>query len=221
MAIFRYFDRESYATALIEKGQLLFRSLSYFRELEGDAARGDKHDGKLRFAPVAGLELKKTGGMTVKLPECHFVSSVNESEIFVSCFSNELSEKTAVEFGSPFCVEIASAEDVMLRLRSRASRQSMLDYSNVLSGDVEYRALETEPLANWALPEKVAFIKPLEFADQNEFRFVIGKRGALDPENVRCQIVDANAPPAAAYKAIEKFFIDLGSFGDLAKLHKF
>ena len=221
MAIYRYFDKEIYAAALIQKGQLLFRSLSYFRDLEGDAARGDKHDGKLRYAPVAGLELKKTDGVTVKLPECHFVSSVNESEIFVSCFSNEFSEKTAVEFGSPFCVEIASAEDVIVRLKSRASCQSMLDYSNALSGDVEYRALETEPLANWALPEKVAFIKPLEFAAQNEFRFVIGKRGALDVENVRCEIVDANALSVAAHQVAQKFSIELGSFDGLAKLHKF
>jgi hypothetical protein len=221
MAIYRYFDKENYASALIHKGQMLFRSLSYFRELEDDAARGDKHDGKLRHAPAAGLELKKTDGTIVKLPDCHFVSSANESEIFVSCFSNKLSEKIAAEFNSPFCVEIASAEAVISRLTSRASRQSTLDYANALSGDVEYRVLEKEPLVDWALPEKVAFIKPPEFADQNEFRFVIGKRGALDPENVHCELVEANASPTAVLQVTEKFVIDLGSFKDVAKLHKF
>jgi hypothetical protein len=221
MSIFRYFGKEEYATALIEQGQMLFRPLAYFRNLEGDAARGDPHDGKLRHSPAAGLEITKSDGSVINLPGCHFTSSTKENEIFICCFSNEFSEAIAAKFESPFCVEIENPDIIARRLNMRVSRASKLDYSNIFFGDVEYRALEAEPGADWALPEKLAFIKPPEFADQKEFRFVMGKRGVFEPENVECTLVDGSNKAALNTALDTKLTVDLGNLGNKAKLHRF
>jgi hypothetical protein len=59
---------EPFARSLIEKGQLYFRSLAYFRGYEDELVRGDPDDGKLRYQPEQGLTLTKSDGQIVTLP---------------------------------------------------------------------------------------------------------------------------------------------------------
>ena len=56
---------------------------------------------------------------------------------------------------------------------------AQLDHANVFARPIDYRGLNREPGADWALPERLAFMKPEAFAWQDEFRVVIGNKGAL------------------------------------------
>jgi hypothetical protein len=92
--------------------------------------------------------------------------------MFVFCASNDISAERAQDFGQ-FCVEIADPEAIVRRLQARASASSRLDYDRILMGATEYRPLDQTPAADWAFPERVVFIKPPDYAGQNEARIVL------------------------------------------------
>jgi hypothetical protein len=102
--IFKYFTEEAHAHAFINKGELLLRTLSFFRAQEDAGVRGDSHDGVLAYAPTEGLVIKKQDGTGFTLKGGSFNSSVQPDDIFVFCASNECSAALAEKFGR-FCVE--------------------------------------------------------------------------------------------------------------------
>lgn len=203
----------------MRKGEILLRPLAYYRALEiEEGGRGDRWDGVLRYAPAEGLTLNMADGRTVKLGDHSFNASVRQDEIFVWCASTDFSAEIASIFGR-FCVEI-DPKVVADRLKLRANASSSLDYSEIVAGDVVYRSMQQVPLADWALPEKVALIKPESFADQREYRIAVGKRGAFDVENVELQLTPlAHVEPGILLNS--KVLISLGNLGSHAKLHKF
>ena len=52
-SLYKYFSEQKYAEAFLD-GQMLFRSLAYFRDTE-DAVRGDEYEGTSKFLPDSGL----------------------------------------------------------------------------------------------------------------------------------------------------------------------
>lgn len=169
MPLFKYFDDESYALALMHAGELRFGSLTYYRGIEDGGVRGDPKDGTLHYAPGNGIEITMVGDGR-KLTATAF-TTVAES-MFVYCASNDFSAERARDFGR-FCVEIADPEAIVRRLRERASATSRLDYDRVHMGATEYRPLDQIPASDWAFPERVVLIKPPEYAGQNETRIVL------------------------------------------------
>lgn len=82
---FKYFSMPEHAEAFLN-GQVLFRSLSYFRDNE-DAVRGDEYEGTSKYLPDGGLVIhNQTQGKTFTIPMA-FESSVLAHEIFVFCTS--------------------------------------------------------------------------------------------------------------------------------------
>ena len=65
MPLYKYLAEEQYTRALIDKGQVFARPLSYFRAFEDKLVRGDPDDGKLRYEPEEGLLLTKENGEVV------------------------------------------------------------------------------------------------------------------------------------------------------------
>ena len=200
---------------------MLWRPLSHFRVVEDDEVRGDARDGVLQHAPEGGLDIRGLDGKPFQLAidAKRFVSSVKCDDVFVYCLSNQRSDLIAEKFGQ-YCIEINSVETLLHRLRRRACATSKIDYGQLKCGSIEYRSEAQAPLADWALPEKVAFIKPERFAWQNEFRLVLPKYGAFDVENVILTIESGEPiqPPAPTQQAI---FIDVGNLTEITKLHRF
>ncbi|WP_294192017.1 hypothetical protein [uncultured Sphingomonas sp.] len=219
MPLYKYLGEEAFASALIEKGQVYFRPLSYFRAFEDDLVRGDPDDGKLRSEPAAGLKLTKQSGEVVELPTgWHFRASVRAEDIFVYYLSTELSGDLAAKFDSRFCVEIQDPIRLVGRIATHVRLRSKLDRNHVYSDKVDYRKLAAEPGADWALPERVAFIKPEAWAWQKEHRILVGRKGAFAVENVECALECETglAPPTSGGPLI----IHVGNLSKIAKLHR-
>lgn len=120
---------------------MLLRPLAFYRGLEiEEGGRGDKWDGVLRYAPTEGLTLNMEDGRTIELEDYSFNASVRQDEIFVWCASENLSLELAHIFGK-FCVEI-DPNIIAHRLRMRANAVSALDYSEIVSGHVDYRSVK-------------------------------------------------------------------------------
>ena len=220
-SIYKYVSAEPFARALIEKGQLYLRSLAYFRSYEDALVRGDPDDGKLRYQPEAGLTLTKTDGEVVTLPPgWRFRASVRAEDIFVYCLSLERSEALAEKFQSPFCVEIKDAHALLAKTKGSVRLRSRLDRRNVYRGPVEYRDLAIPPDGDWALPERVAFIKPQAWSWQTEYRMVVGRKGAFAVENVDLALENGpgNLATAAAGNAL---ILAVGDLSRIAQLHRF
>jgi len=162
MAIFKYFTHEEHALALINKGIMMMQPLSHFRGREADGIRGDPNDGVLTYAPKGGLVMNMEDGRTTTLEGGSFNSSVNQSDIFVYCASNRLSADLAERFG-PFCVEIPDPDILVRRLQLRAHPTSQLDYDQLVCGKVDYRDQDSEPGADWALPERLVLFQAKRF----------------------------------------------------------
>lgn len=219
MTIFKYFTEEAHAFALINKGELMLQPLSHFRGREADGVRGDPSDGILTYAPQGGLVMNMEDGRAITLEGGSFNSSVNQNDIFVYCASNQLSAELAMKFGS-FCVEIPDSDVLARRLMMRAHPTSQLDYEQLVCGKVDYRKHSRKPEADWALPERLALIKPEDFAWQDEFRIAVGKRNTMNVENVGLTIHTGLAAPVFAPVAAP-IFLRIGKLADLVTLHRF
>ncbi len=219
--IFKYFTAEAHARSFIRRGAFLLRPLSHFRRLEDGAVRGDRQDGQLRHAPTGGLVLQKTDGSRIETAGHQFVATPAR-EIFVFCASNQRSDDLARRFAAPLCVAITDVDALIERIKARANPASSLDYGAMQQQAVEYRDQTKEPGADWALPDKLTFIKPPAFAWQDEYRIAIGLRGAFDVHAVNCVIeADAGAAPVAVNQQppSETLRFRLGNLGDIAILH--
>jgi len=173
------------------------------------------------------LRYKPEGGVTINLGDrpfqnnMAFVSVVKVNDIYVYCMSNTLSEELAARFNSPFCVEIQHCLGFIGRIRRHVRLRSRLDHANVFARSIDYRGLEREPGADWALPERLAFIKPEPFAWQDEFRVVIGNKGALGVENVDTHLEADGRNLAVAYEERDPLVLQLGDISRIAALRKF
>ncbi|MDR3426069.1 hypothetical protein [Silvimonas sp.] len=219
MAIFKYFTEEVHASALLSKGKLMLQPLSHFRAREADGVRGDPRDGILTYAPQGGLVMNMADGRVIRLEGGSLNSTVNQNDVFVYCASNQLSADLAEKFG-PFCVEIPDPDLLVQRLKRRAHPTSQFDYSQVVCGNVDYREHSREPGADWALPERLVLIKPVEFAWQDEFRIAVGTRDIMNVENVGLTIQTGPTPPV--FEPVPApIFLAVGNLIDVVKLHRF
>jgi hypothetical protein len=222
MPLYKYLAEEEYARALIRKGQVYARPLSYFRAFEDELVRGDPHDGKLRYEPEEGLLLTKESGEVVAMPPgCRFRSSVKAEDIFVYCLSTERSGEIAEKFECPWCVEVIEPHRLLGRITRHVRLRSQLDRQGIYSRTVDYRKLTSPPGADWALPERVAFIKPERWAWQKEHRIVFGRKGAFAVENVDVAIEPEGLESASPDAGDDPLIMHIGDLSPFTLLHRF
>lgn len=215
---FRYFS-SAHAKSFVEHGEILFRSLSYFRDYEDSGVRGDDLEGTLRHLPANGLTVKKLGeDDEIPIPFA-FESSVNEDDIFVYCLGTELSAAIGAKFKANVCVEIVKPERLLARLRSALKLRPQFRQSSIVHGPVTYYAPESPPLGDWAIPDRIAFRKSIEFEWQREFRMAIPKGDAFSVYNVRTNLVGlgTSRPPRKAHHPSLTF--KLGSLRSICRSH--
>lgn len=116
-SLFKYLPSK-YLDAFVSRGELLFRSLSYFRNYEELEVRGDRLEGRRLYTPPHGLEINNlTTDEKINIP-WSFESTVQDKEIFVFCLSQELSADLASEFNTDFCVEIHNPTALLAKVRA-------------------------------------------------------------------------------------------------------
>jgi len=93
-SLYKYFSEHKWAEALLD-GEVLFRSLSYFRDYEDKNVRQDQNEGTTVFRPDGGLIFNNlTRGKTFTLHASHaFESTVKQDDIFVFCLSRSFTDE--------------------------------------------------------------------------------------------------------------------------------
>ena len=218
--LFRYFS-EINACAFLEKGEVLFRSLSYFRDYEDAGVRADAHEGTLVHLPADGLSVTKVNsGEVVTLPH-RFGSTVKEDQIFVYCMSTELSEQIADRFKSKVIVEIFEQTQFLARLRSSLSLRKRLRTNKLVHNEVKYYEWHEPPIVDWALPEKIAMSKLNFYAPQHEYRIAFSINDAFRVENTSLRLVPPGNRKLPRTNFHPEKLLKIGNLSKSCTVHRF
>jgi hypothetical protein len=218
MSIYKFMLLKHLDTFL-DKGRVLFRPLSYFRDYEDEQVRGDPGEATRRFAPGKGLRITNhSGGFALTLPRSAFESQATAEQIYVFCASMACSDELANKFQAEACVEIVNVERFTYLLRTALSRKK----KRLVCGEVSYYNEEDGPGATWALPDQIAMSKIESFRWQHEYRFTFASRATLAFENTRLQIVTGNGNKVRRKVGHYPMrFIQLGTLRSLCRVHDF
>ena len=218
-SIFKYIP-EQYLETFLKKGELLFRSLSYFQDIE-DKSRGDEFEGTNLYKPDSALELTKVEtGEKILLPEASFQSSVNRDDIFVFCASTVLSNELATEFKSNVCVEITNIPKFLSGIRASLAIRPSIKDKNLLFGEVNYYEQQNTPITTWALPDKITMSKLITFQKQKEFRFAFAVNNAFHISNTSQTIQIGNQTLRTKLHTYPEKILKIGNITNICKIHR-
>ena len=210
-----------YAQAFVERGEMLFRALSYYRDYEDEGVRADEFEGTRLHLPLEGLKLTKVAtGEVVPVPYT-FESTAQEDDIFVSCLSTTRSQALVDKFGTDTCVEIAEPSKLLALIRNALARRPSVKNKHLEYGPVKYYAPHDPPIVDWALPERIALSKPSTFSWQGEYRIAFAVNGAFKVENIRVKLVPLGERHRHRSTNHPERLLKLGSMSKLCKIHRF
>jgi hypothetical protein len=166
-----------FADAFVRRGEILFRSLSYFRAIE-HAARGDEAEGVHIDAPDNDVTLETNTGIRVS-GRYRYLRSVNQELTFAFCCSTELSDDLFVAFGADTCVEILDPEAFFLRCRVAVRTPLPIDPPGLIHRPVAYFRPNREAPLDVTNSKNLPFLKHFGFADQKEYRAAFARQGGF------------------------------------------
>jgi hypothetical protein len=214
-SLYKYYSEREWAEKFLD-GELLFRSLSYFRSCE-DAVRGDKNEGTAVFRPEGGLQVhNQTQGTTFTLPNHAFESAANQEEIFVFCLSRSCTERIRKEFKSVVCVEVRNIPAFCATIKVALSPKA-----EFFGKRVDYYKEAEGGNPRWALPDQIATSKLNSYAWQNEFRLVFSLTDAFKFENVATRLVQESVKDAPRIIEHPKYLVKARSLRDICRIHEF
>jgi hypothetical protein len=216
--LFRYFSSRN-AEAFIERGEVLFRALSYFRDYEDEGVRADQYEGTLVHLPESGLKIKHLSSTEEISVPYTFEATAKESDIFVYCMSTELSSSIAERFKADVCVEILEPQKFLARVRASLSLRARLRANELVQHAVKYYERHEPPIVDWALPERIAMRKPKVFEWQREYRIAVPKGEAFRVENVDVRLVPLGQPRPAKSIQHPEVLLKLGSLSKICRAH--
>lgn len=217
--LFRYFSEQG-ARAFLDRGEIWLRPLSYFRDYEDEGVRADQHEGTLVHLPKDGLKAKMLSGQEIPTPYT-FEATAREDDIFIYCASTELSADIAERFGVNVAVEIFDPVKFLARMRSAMSLRARLRVEKLVCADVRYYEWHEPPIADWAVPEKIALRKPRSFEWQKEYRFAVPVGSAFEVGKVEVRLVPVGTRRDRQALPHPKIVLRLGVLSKICRLHQF
>lgn len=220
VSIFKYLP-SAYVERFINNGEVLFRSLSYFRSYEEQQVRGDPYEGVRLYQPQEGLHLTKLENGENIVINGAFESKVREREILILCMSSLKNEDLAKKFTSEACIEIYNKAAFLSLIRASLKRRRAYKSSRLLYGEVQYYQPESHPKSVWALPEKIVMRKTMHYEWQHEYRIAFGAAGSLDVEAVTTQITTTPGVILPVLDGHPEIILRLGSLRHICRVHYF
>ncbi len=130
---YRYFSEVEWAEKFMD-GELRFRSLSHFKQIEDGEVRGDLREGSISFKPKGGLVGNyQSQGKAFNLPEgSSFDSAVKTEEIFIMCASNSITDELRERFEAKACVQVYRPKNLLARIGYELPRTAPLRAESVI-----------------------------------------------------------------------------------------
>lgn len=206
----------TYVTAVLDRGELLFRNLTYFRQCEG-RVRGDPYEGIHRDYAGTEREIRNLTKGTVQRGAFSFLHSTDSDHIFAFCLSRRLDERMARDFGADAVIEIFDPAEFIRRVRFSLRRTLSVHRAGVLARDVTYYKPDEQALFDLADPKNLAFVKNEQYRSQSEYRIVFGNRKAFKLiQQIGLQHYDPY--DEAMRKSPAEKLIRIGALSDIARV---
>lgn len=221
-SLHKFFDTHRYAEDLAD-GKMLFRALSYFRDVEDEGVRGDPFEGSASYRPDGGLVMTNhTQGSVETLADHAVHSTATQEEIFAFCLSRSMTERMWSCFNATACVEITNLAAFCRRVQAATPAPATFlgpPGNQRIGARVSYYHPAREKEARWALPDQIAITKHEDFAWQNEFRLLFSHSDALSPYRTQVTLIsgEATAPPKGTDHPRE--LIEAASMRDICIIH--
>ncbi|WP_395375480.1 hypothetical protein [Marinicella sp. W31] len=207
-----------YLESVFEKGELLFRNMSYFKQCEGKI-RGDLLEGTHWDNPDNDIAIKGlTKRVTVK-GNYSILNSIDSDLIFIFCLSKKFDEVLFSEFNCDACIEIYDIEEFIKRVRFAVRRLIAFREVGLLHREVMY--YETNEPLQLDLDEvkNLVFMKEYSYSNQKEYRLVLGKKNSLKR---KVRIIDNDR--YSLFHNLDKGTakekkVTIGNLSDIAKIH--
>jgi len=187
-SIYKYIP-EQYVEGFVRRGELLFRSLSYFRDYEEQQVRGDKYEGTRLHQKKEGLVLTMVESGETRIFNGSLESKAQAEDIFVMCLSTELSAQLARDFKANVCIEIYDPIWLLTGLRSALRRRPSIKNKTLFHAPVTYYDPSDDVGIEWAFPSRIGMSKTRHYERQSEYRIAFGLNGALAFQNTSIQLV--------------------------------
>jgi len=215
LALYKYLPSK-YASAFLDRGEILFRNLTYFRQHEG-RIRGDPYEGIHKDHPGTNVVLENLTQESKIAGKFSFLNSTNSDLVFAFCLSKKLSTDLMLEFESDACIEIFEPNEFIRRVRFALARLISAHPIGLLAQPVHYYHPAEAACFDIKEPTQLAFAKNKSYAEQEEFRLSFGTIKAF-------KLVQQITPPhydpyddAIKGQTKEKL-IKIGALRDVARL---
>ncbi|MCB2183898.1 MAG: hypothetical protein KQH63_17855 [Desulfobulbaceae bacterium] len=175
--LYKYLPSE-FLDNVLNKGELLFRNLTYFRQSEC-RQRGDFLEAHHRDNPDNDITLtiKDTGKQVVG--DFSFLNTTDSDHIYVFCLSKSFKKDLCKEFKSDSCIEITNVPEFIRRVRIKLKKLLSVHNNGLLHGSAHYYAQNAPAQFNIKDPKELAFAKDEYFQNQEEYRLIFGNRKAF------------------------------------------
>ena len=200
----------------MDKGELLFRNLTYFRQCEG-RVRGDVYEGIHQDNPGKDVVIHNVTTGFDSVGKFALLNSTDSDQIYGFCLSNRLDVRLMTDFSADACIEFFDQAEFIHRVKFALGRMVYVHRVGLLARPVDYYNPSEPALFEITDPKSLAFAKNESYRDQSEFRLVFGSRKAF--KLIR-QIVQPHYDPYddALKKTPMERKLTIGSIHDIARL---
>lgn len=213
--IYKYLPSR-FVSSVLDKGELLLRNLTYFRQCEGPV-RGDVYEGIHQDNPGKDVVIHNVTKGFDSVGKFAFLNSTDSDQIYGFCLSSRLDDRLMTDFAADACIEFYDQDEFIRRVKFALGRMVYVHRAGLLARPVDYYNPCEPALFEITDPKNLAFAKNEFYRDQSEFRLVFGSRKAF--KLVR-QIVQSHYDPYddALKKTPLARQITIGSLHDIAHI---
>ncbi len=212
---FKYLPQQ-FVAELVDRGGILFRSLSHFRQLE-DKGKGDLLEGLHMDRPDTPVTITTLDGRQWS-GQAAMLNRINDDRTLVFCLSTRFDPALFDEFSADACVEIANPAAFIDRATRTVARQRRFASSGLLHGHVAYYAPNRALAANVRDVHVIPFVKHESYTHQSEYRLIVALDRGL---RLKTQIVNELFTwdkELASSKPTERL-VRIGSIRDVSQIH--
>lgn len=177
LRLYKYLPSK-YIENVVEKGEILFRNLTYFRQYECEQ-RGDLLEALHRDNPDNDVEIYQPSTGAYAKGDFSYLNSTDSDLIFVFCLSISHTNNLYTEFNSDACIEITDPGEFIRRIRIKVKQLISSHKKGLIYKPVHYYAANKAAEFNIKDPFELPFAKDKTFNNQDEYRLIFGTRKAF------------------------------------------
>lgn len=218
-AIFRYVPHEFLTD--FRSGKLRFGSLSYYQNIE-DKSRRDMKEGQHVDRPGGGVTLRNLSKGTQVTGDFSFHNKIKRpNRVYCLCFSKSVSKDHLSHFdGAQACIKITDTLEFHRRIQkdlARYNRTKPVDDRGVMANHVYYyKENEPAPL-DIKDPYNLPFLKGHAFVEENEYRFVFGRKNAFKLE-MQITAPQHNLETEVTQSVGDFAYLQIGNIEDISQI---